>query len=116
MISNHNLPYLMPDDVTEALLTFVRMPEDIDNPEAYSAGDLLRELNTRGFHGRGFTTTAIGRAMKSIGFEAKKYRGTYKYIAVLADYDRRGRWGSKNIRLFFTFVRKKCPICPPSSY
>jgi predicted P-loop ATPase len=91
MISNHNLPYLMPDDVTEALLTFVRMPEDIDNPEAYSAGDLLRELNTRGFHGRGFTTTAIGRAMKSIGFEAKKYRGTYKYIAVLADYDRQQR-------------------------
>ena len=91
MISNHNLPYLMPDDVTEALLTFVRMPEDSDNPEAYSAGDLLRELNTRGFHGRGFTTTAIGRAMKSIGFEAKKYRGTYKYIAVLADYDRQKR-------------------------
>ena len=29
--------------------------------------------------------------MKSIGFEAKKYRGTYKYIAVLADYDRQQR-------------------------
>ena len=90
-ISDHNLPYLMPDDVTEALLTFVRMPEDIDNPEAYSAGDLLKELNTRGFHGRGFTTTAIGRAMKSMGFEAKKKRGTYKYTAVLADFDRQQR-------------------------
>lgn len=91
MISEHNLPYLMPDDVTEALLTFVREPSDIDNPEAYSAGDLLKELNTRGFHGRGFTTTGIGRAMKTLGFDAKKIRGTYKYIAVLADFDRQQR-------------------------
>ena len=91
MISDHNLPYLMPDDVTEALLTFVRMPENIDNPEAYSAGDLLKELNTRGFHGRGFTTMAIGKAMKALGFEAKKKIGTYKYIAVLADFDRQQR-------------------------
>ncbi len=42
-------------------------------------------------HGRGFTTMAIGKAMKAIGFEAKKYRGTYKYIAVLADYYRQLR-------------------------
>ena len=76
---------------TETLLTFVRKPEDIDNPEAYSSGDLLKELNTRGFHGRGFTATAIGRAMKAMGIEAKKLRGTYKYIAVLADFDRQQR-------------------------
>ena len=50
-----------------------------------------KELNTRGFHGRGFTTIAIGSAMKSMGFEAKKMRGTYKYIAVLADFDRQQR-------------------------
>ena len=29
--------------------------------------------------------------MKSMGFEAKKMRGTYKYIAVLADFDRQQR-------------------------
>ena len=91
MISEHNLPYLMPDDVTEALLTFVREPSDIDNPEAYSSGDLLKELNTRGFHGRGFTTMAIGKAMSNMGFVSKKVRGTYKYNVVLADYDRQQR-------------------------
>ena len=29
--------------------------------------------------------------MKSMGFEAKKKRGTYKYTAVLADFDRQQR-------------------------
>ena len=42
----------MTDDVEEALRTFVRVPTPYDNPEAYSAGDLLKELNSRGFGGR----------------------------------------------------------------
>lgn len=91
LISEHNLPYLMPNDCEEALRTFVRMPTPIDNAEAYSAGDLLRELNQRGFSGRSFKTVAIGRAMKNMGFESKKIRGTFKYNAVLADYDRQKR-------------------------
>ncbi len=91
LISEHNLPYLMPNDVEEALRTFVRMPSTIDNVEAYSAGDLLKELNQRGFNGRGFKTVAIGRAMKNMGFESKKVRGTFKYNAILADYERQKR-------------------------
>ena len=91
LISEHNLPYLMPNDCEEALRTFVRMPSEFDNAEAYSAGDLLRELNQRGFSGRGFKTVAIGRAMKNMGFESKKIHGTYKYNVVLADYDRQKR-------------------------
>lgn len=91
LISEHNLPYLMPNDCEEALRTFVRMPSELDNAEAYSAGDLLRELNQRGFSGRGFKTVAIGRAMKNMGFESKKIRGTFKYNVVLADYDRQKR-------------------------
>jgi hypothetical protein len=67
------------------------MPSELDNAEAYSAGDLLRELNQRGFSGRGFKTVAIGRAMKNMGFESKKIRGTFKYNVVLADYDRQKR-------------------------
>lgn len=81
----------MPNDCEEALRTFVRMPTPIDNAEAYSAGDLLRELNQRGFSGRGFKAVAIGRAMKNMGFESKKIRGTFKYSVVLADYDRQKR-------------------------
>ena len=91
LISEHNLPYLMPNDCEEALRTFVRTPTPIDNAEAYSAGDLLRELNQRGFSGRSFKTVAIGRAMKNMGFESKKIRGTFKYNVVLADYDRQKR-------------------------
>lgn len=90
-ISEHNLPYLMPNDCEEALRTFIRMPSEFDNAEAYSSGDLLKELNQRGFSGRGFKTAAIGRAMKNMGFESKKVRGTYKYIAIIADYDRQRR-------------------------
>ena len=78
-------------DAEEALRTFVRMPTEFDNSEAYSSGDLLRELNTRGFHGRGFSAVAIGKAMKAMGFEVRKIRGTYKYRVVLADYDRQRR-------------------------
>ena len=91
LISEHNLPYLMPNDVEEALRTFVRMPTPIDNAEAYSAGDLLKELNQRGFSGRRFKVVAIGRAMKSMGFESRKIRGAYKYNVTLADYDRQKR-------------------------
>ena len=91
LISEHNLPYLMPNDCEEALRTFIRMPSELDNAEAYAAGDLLRELNQRGFSGRGFKTVTIGRAMKNMGFESKKVRGTFKYNVVLADYDRQKR-------------------------
>lgn len=90
-ISEHNLPYLMPNDCEEALRTFVRMPTPIDNVEAYSAGDLLRELNLRGFNVRGSNAVAIGRAMKKMGFDSRKINGTYKYNVVLADYDRQKR-------------------------
>jgi hypothetical protein len=64
------------------------VPTPYDNPEAYSAGDLLKELNSRGFAGRSFNTFAIGRAMNALGFDARKVRGTYKYRAVFADYER----------------------------
>jgi hypothetical protein len=34
---------------------------------------------------------AIGRAMKNMGFESKKIRGTFRYNVVIADYDRQKR-------------------------
>ena len=91
LISEHNIPFLVPNDVEEALRTFVRIPESRENPEAYSSGDLLKELNLRGFYGRDMKVINVGKAMKSLGFESKKVRGTYKYLVVFADIDRQKR-------------------------
>ena len=88
LISAHNLPFLMPDDVEEALRTFVRMPEVTDNAEAYASGDLLSLLYTKGFHGSRYTTQAIGKDMKAMGFETVRRHGRNKYIAVIADAGR----------------------------
>lgn len=91
LISQHNEPYLMTDDTTEALRTFVRKPTSTDNPEAYSAGDLLKELGVRGYHGHQYNTVNIGRAMMNMDFEPRKVRGTYKYDVVIADFERQKR-------------------------
>lgn len=88
LISRHNQQYLMPDDVEEALRTFVRKPEPTDNPEAYTAGDLMNVLYVMGFRGSKYTTQAIGRAMKAMGFECVKRHGLNKYIVVIADAGR----------------------------
>lgn len=91
LISEHNIPFLVPNDIEEALRTFIRMPEITDNPEAYSAGDLQKELNLRGFYGRDTSSVNIGKAMKNLGFKSKKVRGTNKYVVVFADMDRQKR-------------------------
>ena len=88
LISEHNLPYLIPDDVDEALRTFVRKPEDTDNPEAYTAGDLLGVLYAKGFRGPKYTSQAIAKAMKGMGIDYIKRQGRKKYVVVIADSGR----------------------------
>ena len=85
LISQYNRQFLSPNDCEEALLTFVRRPKEDEKAEACTAGDLLRELNYRGFQGRGFNTVNIGKAMKSLGFEPRRINGYNKYSVVLAD-------------------------------
>ncbi len=85
LISQYNRKFLLPNDCEEALLTFVRKAKEGEKAEAYSSGDLLRELNYRGFQGRGFNTVNIGKAMKSLGFEPHRINGYNKYSVVLAD-------------------------------
>lgn len=85
LISQYNRQFLSPNDCEEALLTFVRRPKEGERSEAYTAGDLLRELNYRGFQGRGFNSVNIGKAMKSLGFETRRINGYNKYTIVLAD-------------------------------
>ena len=90
-ISRHNQQFMAPDDCEEALRTFVRHPRDNDMPEAYAAGDLLRELSLRGFHGKGINSINIGKAMKTMGFEPRKINGYNKYLVVIADAVRQQR-------------------------
>lgn len=85
MITEHAMPYVMNDDVVEALNTFIRIPDGNATPRALTAGELLSELNTRGFRGNVFNAVNIGKAMKSMGFEATKIRGYNKYRVVLVD-------------------------------
>ncbi len=84
-ISEYNKQFMIPNDCEEALRTFVRQPRENETAEAYSAGDLLSELNYRGFHGNPFNVVSIGRAMKSMGFESRKISGYNKYLVVIAD-------------------------------
>lgn len=87
-ISEHNADHVITDDVTEALRTFVRQPTDDMPGEAMAAGDLMRELSLRGFHGKSFSSVAVGKAMKTLGFTSRKINGNNKYVVVLAETDR----------------------------
>ena len=90
-ISRHNKQFMTPDDCEEALRSFVRHPKDNDTPEAYSAGDLLKELNLRGFHGNSYNSINIGKAMKAMEFVPHKIRGYNKYLVIIADAVRQQR-------------------------
>lgn len=87
-ISEHNADHVIMDDATEALRTFVRQPTDDMPGEAMTAGDLMRELSAHGFHVKSFSSVAIGKAMKALGFTPRKINGYNKYVVVLADIDR----------------------------
>jgi hypothetical protein len=77
---------MIPNDCEEALLTFVRHPESGGEAKALSAGDLLHELNARGFRGSVFNAVNIGKVMRRLKFNSIIKHGVTKYIVVLADY------------------------------
>lgn len=87
LITEHNSNYMEANDCEEAIMTFLKIPDGTGTTEALSAGDILHDLNYRGFHGRGFNATEIGRVMKRMGFECKKIRGYNKYLAMRIDPD-----------------------------
>ena len=80
LISEHNLPYLMPNDCEEALMTIIKRPDETDTKVALSAGELMRELRSYGFQGREFNTVEIGKNMSRMGFERKRINGINKYL------------------------------------
>lgn len=87
LISHHNANYMEANDCEEALGIFVRKPSEGERGEAYSSGELLQELNNRGFHGQAFNVVAIGRTMRRLGILPRKVNGYSKYLVVLLDYN-----------------------------
>ena len=85
LVSEHNRAFMAPNDCEEALLTFLRLPTEQDNPVALSAGDLLQELSNHGFYRRSFSAVEIGKTMKRLGFASKMVRGHNKYLVVIID-------------------------------
>ena len=90
-ITDHNRRFMEPNDCEEAILTFLKLPETTDNEEALSAGDIMHELNLRGFRGREYNSIAIGKAMKRLGFDRKLIRGITKYRIAKVDQDLHNR-------------------------
>jgi len=79
---------------------FLKVPETMDNTESLSAGDIMRELNLRGFHGRQYNSNSIGKAMKKIGFESKTIRGINKYLVTKINPDERNRNNKEEAKEF----------------
>ena len=86
-ITDHNTGYKEPDDCEEALLTFIARPERPELGQALSAGDLLKELSLRGFHGSAFSSVRIGKVMRRLNFESRTLRGQIKYLVNLVPYN-----------------------------
>ena len=86
-ITKHNHNFVEPNDVEEALMTFLRHPNGTDTEQMLTAGALMQELANRGFRGKDFSASNIGKAMHHLEFECKKIHGYNKYRVVIADYE-----------------------------
>ena len=100
LITEHNQRFEEPNDCEEAILTFLKQPDTLDNAESLSAGDIMHELSFRGFRGREYNANSIGKAMKKLGFEKRKIRGTNKYLITKIDPDMRNRENKQDAKEF----------------
>ena len=100
LITDHNRRFEEPNDCEEAILTFLKLPDTLDNAESISAGDIMRELSFRGFRGREYNANSIGKAMKKLGFERKMIRGINKYLIAKIDPDLRNRENKEESKQF----------------
>ena len=97
LIKVHNRDYMQLNDCEEALRSFVREPGTCGTTQNLLPGELLQELNNRGFRGQGFNTIEIGKAMKHLGFEKKHSNRGSVYRVSLADYDYQKRERSDSV-------------------
>lgn len=100
LITEHNRRFEEPNDCEEAILTFLKLPDTLDNAESLSAGDIMRELSFKGFRGREYNANSIGKSMNRLGFESKTIRGVKKYLIAKVDYDQHNRENKEDSKLF----------------
>ena len=100
LITDHNRAYIQADDCEEAIRTFLRQPDGSGVVEAMSAGDIMHELNWRGFRGREYSAYKIGKTMKRLGFESKMLNGTTKYLVSKQDPDLHSRQNKEDANQF----------------
>lgn len=81
-ITQHNEAFMEPSDCDEVIRTYYRAALELEPCKALAAGDIMQQLRSRGFFGKGFTAVEIGRALKRLGYEAHTIRGNHKYMIV----------------------------------
>ena len=91
LIKEHNQAFMQMNDCEQALLTFVRQPQGYANVQILTPGDLLQELNNRGFRGTSFNTNEIGRSLTRLGFKSKKTKRGNGYYLSTIDYEEQKR-------------------------
>ena len=100
LITEHNQRFEEPNDCEEAILTFLKLPDTLDNAESLSAGDIMRELSFKSFRGREYNANSIGKSMNRLGFESKTIRGIKKYLIAKVNYDQHDRENKEDSKLF----------------
>ena len=103
-ITEHNRNFMEVSDCEEAILTFLRQPDGTSPMEALSAGDIMRELNYRGFRGREYNANTIGRNMKKLNFESRVIHGTRKYLVAKVDYALHNTENKEDVKEFIPEV------------
>ena len=86
LITEHNGNYMEANDCEEVLKAIVRQPADNEQPEGYLAGELMQLINARGFRGREYSASAVGKAMRRLGFEPVRTKKGSRYLVVIPDY------------------------------
>lgn len=87
-ITQRNMNYIEPDDVTELISSFFRKPMEEERCMAWTAGQILQELGNMGFRSNKYNAYAISRALAFLGYDAYKRHNQNHYLIVKEDPER----------------------------
>ena len=86
LITQHNAGYMEANDCEEVLKSIIRQPAVHEQPEGYLAGELMQLVNGKGFRGREFSASAIGKAMRRLGYDPIRTSKGMRYLVVVKDF------------------------------